>query len=159
VAKFRFPPKAWFRTREDRPLTDCLREYYERHPEHAPPAGWNYSDWCANEARLGDPAPLIGLLPHCNGLSAAAREVMVEALQDKQRKRGKKRLLDVEYAQIAMQVDRLTSELGTRKEAVAEVGRRRGISARTIKTALAAHPECCAPKRSRHAKASLVQNS
>jgi hypothetical protein len=104
VAKFRFPPKAWFRARKDLPLTDCLREYYEQHPEHAPPADWNYADWCASEARAGHPAPLIGLFRNGGELSAAAKEVIVEALQAKKSTRGNDRLREADDALIAMRV-------------------------------------------------------
>ena len=47
------------RKNPDRPVQDCISEYYALHrPEFRPPPG-AYQDYCVREARLGNPFPLI----------------------------------------------------------------------------------------------------
>jgi len=95
-----------------------MREYYALHPEHLPPPKF-YPDFCAREAKQGNPAPLIGYLQSGRALSPSAIEVIVEALEAKRGKRYRDRLRDAEQFLIAQLVENLVCS-GWQKEAAIE---------------------------------------
>jgi hypothetical protein len=150
---FRWPPKSWLRAakRVNQPYRECLREYYAKHPEHAPPPGWNYATYCAEEARAGYPAPLIGFLQSGGKLNAAALDVIVEALRAKQGKRGADELRKAEMFLIAEHVESLIAEGETQKRAVAAVMEYRECSRRQVYKALRARRQQHDSRHSRRA--------
>ena len=152
--KWRLPPLSWYRAakNKDRPLDECVREYYARYPEHRPPpefysnALWSgpelYSNVCAGEAQRGNPGPLIGYLQSGRSLSPAAIKVIVEALEAKRGKRYRDKLREVEQFLIAAQVERLVREKDIKQEAAIEtVVQERNRSRRHVYSAMKAHKQ------------------
>jgi len=91
------------------------------------------------EARLGNPYPLIGRLNACllqDALSDGELRFIVEALEATTKKHGADSLRGIEKILIAGQVEDLTTEGARQKEAVDEVMRRSGRSRRYVFNAI-----------------------
>jgi hypothetical protein len=127
MAEWRMPPQEWFEAQPpDLTVRECIRRYYELHPEHKPPpevikalksqtaaaAAISIPEQRAEAARQGVPRPLIDYLlsDAVVGLSAAEKDVIVKALE-KQARRQNKIDLATEYSQIASMFERLCTRL------------------------------------------------
>jgi hypothetical protein len=91
VADWTMPPYYFFHEFGDLPVEEIFRRWYERcfwistlpDPDKPSP-GW-YGDACVEEARLGDPGPLIVYL-QCGGeLTPALTKLLVECLESKRK--------------------------------------------------------------------------
>jgi hypothetical protein len=101
-----------------------------------------YAKFVLEEAKRGDPAPLIGrfrFFLQCGGepLSDGEIQFIVEALEETAGKRSDRNLRKVEQALITMQVEHLMSKGKPLKAAIYEVMQHRGRSRRHVFKALA----------------------
>jgi hypothetical protein len=105
------------------------------------PPGW-YAGFVLEEARLGNPHPLIGRLIAClqgsKTLSDGEIQFIVGALEATAGKRSAASLRGIEQILITEQVEALMSDGMPQKEAIGEVMRQRGRSRRHIFSALKA---------------------
>jgi hypothetical protein len=143
---WRLPPLSWYKRQPpDRPVQECMREYYKLHPKHMPPPEvrkqWqrplrpiSLSEMRAREVRDGKPDSLIFHLQNGGalGLGAAEVQLLIELLEAKRGKQYRDQLRDVEQFRIAQQVDSLVREGVKTEAAVLEVATEHRCSARHV---------------------------
>lgn len=101
-----------------------------------------FAKFALDEARRGDPYPLIGRLTHAlqGNLSDDEIRFVIEVVEATEGKYGADKLREIERTLIAGQVEDLKAA-GVKKGAADQVARQRGRSRRHIFDALKAHRE------------------
>jgi hypothetical protein len=152
-APWRLPPDSWYKTQPpDRPVQECIREYYKAHPEHKPPPDVltalrklppSLSELRAHEARHGDPDHLIQHLRGGNvrGLSAAEIDILVGLLEAARGQRARDRERRVRDYLITAMYEKLRAQKVPIKQIEHRVMERFGCKRTTIYNALKAHKQ------------------
>jgi hypothetical protein len=98
-----------------------------------------YADYCAREAKLGNPGPLIGYLRSGGVRTPAIDQAVFELLERTEGERARNNRKILQQTRIALEVEGLVADgdAKNQKEAISIVRTKRKIPTRTIERAIA----------------------